>query len=274
MFVMCDEVAVDSSSIVRIWMRKAVQQICWLRAHALVEWCGRLGATHFLRSTRMTADTRIESLETQVRTLKRMLVGVFGVVVVGVLLAATTLQTVPDVIRAKKFEVVNDEGKVLAGLGQGTYGSFLTLRNRSEEVFALLYTDGDGSVLSIYNKDGKRGAAILANANGGVVNVANKEGKSVAVVAANADGGVLSIDNTEGKPVVEISANAIGMGRLIVRNTDGKPVAALFAGSDGMGRLSVRNKDGNPVALLSANADGDGEMKTTDGKGTMTSHTP
>ena len=62
----------------------------------------------------MSTDTRIESLETQVRTLKRMLFGVFGLVVVGGLLAATTLQSVPDVIQAKKFEVVNDEGKVVA----------------------------------------------------------------------------------------------------------------------------------------------------------------
>ena len=53
----------------------------------------------------MTTDTRIESLETQVRTLKRLLFGVFGLVVVGGLLAVTTLQSVPDVIQAKKFEL-------------------------------------------------------------------------------------------------------------------------------------------------------------------------
>ena len=76
----------------------------------------------------MTTDTRIESLETQVRTLKRMLFGVFGLVVVGGLLAATTLQSVPDVIQAKKFEVVNNAGVGVAemsvnadgGAGYGT----------------------------------------------------------------------------------------------------------------------------------------------------------
>ena len=58
----------------------------------------------------MTTDSRIESLETQVRTLKRMLFGVFGLVVVGGLLAATTLQSVPDVVKAKKFIVVDAKG--------------------------------------------------------------------------------------------------------------------------------------------------------------------
>ena len=65
----------------------------------------------------MTESARIASLETQVRILKRMLFGVFGVVVAGAALGATSLQTVPDVIQAKKFEVVNDEGKVLVALG-------------------------------------------------------------------------------------------------------------------------------------------------------------
>ena len=83
----------------------------------------------------MTTDTRIESLETQVRTLKRMLLGVFGLVIVGGLLAATTLQSVPDVIQAKKFEVVNDAGKVVVELEsvlhqETHYGLVTTLNSK------------------------------------------------------------------------------------------------------------------------------------------------
>ena len=61
-------------------------------------------------TTELTAE--LNELRSQVRTLKRMLFGVFGLVVVGGLLAATTLQGVPDVIQAKKFEVVNEGGEV------------------------------------------------------------------------------------------------------------------------------------------------------------------
>ena len=68
----------------------------------------------------MSTDTRIESLESQVRTLKRMLFGVLGVVIVGGLLAATSLQSVPDVVKAKRFEVVNDEGKVFVLISGST----------------------------------------------------------------------------------------------------------------------------------------------------------
>ena len=59
----------------------------------------------------MTDTDRIETLETQVRTLKKILFGLVALIAVGSLLAANALPKVPDVIQAKKFEVVNDDGK-------------------------------------------------------------------------------------------------------------------------------------------------------------------
>ena len=58
----------------------------------------------------MQNDERINGLETQVRTLKRIVYGFGCLLVAGVVVSATSLQTVPDVFRAKQFEVVNDEG--------------------------------------------------------------------------------------------------------------------------------------------------------------------
>ena len=89
-------------------------------------------------------QNELNGLRNQVRTLKRMLFGVFGLVVVGGLLAATTLQSVPDVIRAKQFQVVNDEGTVIVEIG----------------------ATADGGQLRVRNKDGKQVAAIFADANG------------------------------------------------------------------------------------------------------------
>ena len=94
----------------------------------------------------MSTDTRIESLESQVRILKRMLFGVFGVVVVGGLLAATSLQSVPDVVKAKSFQVVTDEGKIVAGI----------------------FSTAGGGLLYVSNKDGNPIAAISVEAHGGV----------------------------------------------------------------------------------------------------------
>ena len=58
----------------------------------------------------MQNEERINGLETQVRTLKRIVYGFGCLLVAGVVVSATSLQTVPDVIQAKKFEVLSDDG--------------------------------------------------------------------------------------------------------------------------------------------------------------------
>ena len=129
----------------------------------------------------MSTDTRIESLESQVRTLKRMLFGVFGLVVVGGLLAATSLQSVPDVIQAKKFQVVTDEGKVIVGLGYGGGGGLLRIFNQYGKQFAVLGLRGEGEGgLGISNKDGVEVAALLAYEDLGMLGIYNKDGEPVA----------------------------------------------------------------------------------------------
>jgi len=117
----------------------------------------------------MTTDARIVSLEHQVRTLRRMLFGVFGVVVVGGLLAATTLQKVPDVVQAKKFEVVDGTGKTVTILDDklmlntpGTMvgivnGAFLVMNEKGQQLTQLS---------SNSPKNGTLGELVLFKANG------------------------------------------------------------------------------------------------------------
>ena len=81
----------------------------------------------------MQNEERINGLETQVRTLKRIVYGFGCLLVAGIVVGATSLQFVPDVIYAKKFEVVNDEGKVVVKMG----------------------ASNDGGGLGIFNNDGK-----------------------------------------------------------------------------------------------------------------------
>ena len=113
----------------------------------------------------MSTDTRIESLEKQVRTLKRVLYTLCGFFVLAVLIAATNLDSVPDVIQAKKFEVVNDEVKVVASFYANMGGGMLSVSNKDGEVVVGLGSDevNGGGVLGINNKDGKRVAGIHAD---------------------------------------------------------------------------------------------------------------
>ena len=200
----------------------------------------------------MSTDTRIESLEKQVRTLKRVLYTLCGVGVLGGLLAATNLNTVPDVIQAKKFEVVNDEVKVVASFYANMGGGMLSFSNKDGEVVAGLGSDevNGGGVLGINNKDGKRVAGIHADENGGVARVFNNKFTEVAGISADANGGLLRI-----------------------QNKDSKYVAGIYTETNG-GLLSISNKDGHPAAAITADADGNGVVRTIDSKGKITSQSP
>ena len=102
----------------------------------------------------MQNEQRINGLENQVRTLKRIVYGFGCLLVAGVVVSATSLQTVPDVIQAKKFEVVNDEGKVIVELrnliGGGVDNGMLVTRNSKGQTLVELTSNmfGHGGVVT------------------------------------------------------------------------------------------------------------------------------
>jgi len=177
-------------------------------------------------------QNELNELRNQVRTLKRMLFGVIGLVVVGGLLAATRLETVPDVIRAKKFEVINAEGTIggeistdsegVLSFRSGGLGSIFKVYNRAEKAIVSIVPNANGGVLIFHNKDGKAVAAIGADANGGLIGVKNNDGQAVAVIGSKSTGGVLDVLNKDGKSVAGIAVGSDGNGVIVTMDSKGK----------------------------------------------------
>jgi len=107
----------------------------------------------------MQNEDRIYILETQVRSLKRIVCLVCCLLVAGVAISATQSQGVPNVIQAKSFEVVNDDGTAIVQLSRTTagLGTIRTMNNQGQELVRLGVTvsgkgfiktlDGNGEVL-------------------------------------------------------------------------------------------------------------------------------
>ena len=139
----------------------------------------------------MQNEERINSLENQVRTLKRIVYGFGCLFVAGVIVSATSLQTVPDVIQAKKFEVVNDEGNVIALLGSNypKTGGTLEVSNNDAAVLASLSANEDAGWLNIRCGSLYPLIEIYADEKmSGVVSLRNKDGRSVASLSGTLDG--------------------------------------------------------------------------------------
>ena len=180
----------------------------------------------------MSDTDRIESLEEQVRSLKRMLLAAFGVLIVAGLLAAKTPQTVPDVIQAKKFELVNDEGRVRARL-------FLTGGQ-----------EGLSAMLQMHEKGGMPVVQVSTNSQGGQLEFFNGKGKNSVSLNTRSSGGSLQVRNEAGQRAARLKAGSHGGGELEIRNKDSQGVVGIGADHSGDGLLRLGNSKGDITASL------------------------
>ena len=183
-----------------------------------------------------TTEDRIESLENQlrdqqeqvrlqqfqVRRQRRWNIALGAVVVVGGLMAATGVRSVPDVIQAKKFEVVNDEGKVIVLI---------------ESVFSKGEHYG-----FVKTQNGKGGALVelgVTSGGNGMVKTQNGKGQILVELGATTKGyGAVETQNGKGQRLVGLGTNQMG-GTVICTNAIGKNVAMIGA----------RQEDGSGVVL-------------------------
>ncbi|MCH8824951.1 MAG: hypothetical protein IH984_15755 [Planctomycetes bacterium] len=100
----------------------------------------------------MTDQQRIEILETQVRRLRWVFIGVVLFASIAIALIVTRPKVMPDVIKAGAFEVVDASGRVVAKMGHHLNNGGIWIFNDQGNSAAFLTIDefGAGS-LSLYN---------------------------------------------------------------------------------------------------------------------------
>jgi len=123
-------------------------------------------------------QNEITELRNQVRTLKRIVYGFGFLLIAGVVVSATSVQTVRDVIQAKKFEVLSDDGKAVVVLS-----SHLLDREMNAED-SIYY----GSVSALNSNGGTLVTLGSNNCNGtGQVATFNGHGRFLVLLGYNQD---------------------------------------------------------------------------------------
>ena len=209
----------------------------------------------------MHADERFVALESQVRTLKRMLFGVFGVVVVGGLLAATTLQSVPDVIQAKKFEVIGQHGKSKAVFGIGPFESvkanepYIAFKNKDGKALAAMGVLPGGGGLALSRSDGSNYAAIVHGDEEGVFAMTNKHGQQTVVLSdVDSSGGILGLSRPDGSLYTGIAHTDKGS---LIKISDKKGNAMAMMGMKGSQPfIGCQDAKGDIAVEITVEADG------------------
>ena len=204
-------------------------------------------------------EQRLEALEQQVRGQRRWNRALGAVIVVGGLLAATSSPSVPEVVQAKKFEVVNDQGKVIVRMNavkhDGEQYGFITTRGRNGQ-----------SLVEI-------GATVKGE---GQVKTQNGRGGTLVTLAANAEGnGFIKTQNGEGGTMVAIAATVGGEGVIKTQNGNGQTLVQLGTTVEGEGMIKTQNgKGGTLVKIGTYTGNRGGSVETFDPRGAPTSEIP
>lgn len=206
----------------------------------------------------MTIEERLERLEGQNTILKACLVALAGVSLACIFLglfgvfggsAAPDQEPVPDIMRAKAFHVVGDDGRVLikledtSGLGASLAGTITTLNGNGQELVRLTAT----------------------TTGEGVVTTTNGEGQELVKLTATTDGkGVVTTTNGKGQELIRLGATKGGRGSVTTMNSEGQELVGLSATEDGRGAVTTRNGKGQELVRLTATDDGRGAVLALD----------
>lgn len=153
----------------------------------------------------MSTEERLDRLERQNRLLKGGVGLTLLAVVAGGLLIFAVLGSVPEVIEARAFHVVTDDGRVLVKLE------------------GMIYDDdtGGGTVTTL-NSQGyptvELGAGPLGGDGSGEVSVLNDQGEEVVRLWALTNEGVITTLNGEGDTLVELGMNDAGDGSITTQS--------------------------------------------------------
>jgi len=150
-------------------------------------------------------ETRFAKIESQVRFQRRIIAFLIILLVAGISYGATA--PIPEVIRARRFEVVNPVGRKVVVIESWKHGGWISTysaKGKYRPSIQLSHTDDGHGFLTVFTEAGK----VIIKAGGvgkgdGLLNVLNYEEKVVIYAAADNDGdGLLKVKSKSGKDLI------------------------------------------------------------------------
>ena len=143
-------------------------------------------------------EQRLADLETNNCRWKKLSLALAGSMLAVTCVAAATPTFIPDVIYGRRFEVVNEQGKTVAVVGQSNGNAELKLFNQAGQLqFAVSGTDR-GGLMSLWNGDSQ---LLRAGNNGlgGTMDIMTAAGNEAARIgAASGQNGYIGVASVNG----------------------------------------------------------------------------
>jgi hypothetical protein len=244
-------------------------------------------------------EQRVADLERQLAEARRLrgrlqrLSAVLALAGVGAVTIAANLQPeVPQVLQARRIEVVDEQGHVVVAAAASEAGGQIDVWNADHINVARLWVNAHGGDLAIWNRAGQNVFGAFAGADGGEVGIWDAKGSPALRGHARPDGGVFTVHNAAGTAVVTAGNDKQGAGAIKVSDArglprftaavdqaggqtrllggDGKPlVVSGAAGTGGGGFVEIFNGQGARVCTTAAGGAGGGRLDLADAAGTV-----
>jgi hypothetical protein len=166
------------------------------------------------------------------------------------------------VMRAQRFELVDDEGKVWATLGfEKPAGAAkarptsrqvsLRLLDRSGAVRARLGLSQEGGVPELELQTGRAGARLdLREGGEPKLSLRDANGRTGVALLSSVIGSVLLLPDQDGEALVGLGTFRDGSSDVILRSATTKASAGLSLSAGGVPGLELHDKDGQPCGRL------------------------
>lgn len=206
-------------------------------------------------------EQRISKLEKSLR-MYRLFFGTSVILLIAAaLMSSGKKNDVPDLVKAKAFQVVDDNGKVLLLLNKEKgNGQMATYSSSGERLVRLFTSDGGAGAINTFDANGTLNFKVTRTTEGGgymaLYNSVEKEIMEVGVTRSNS--GYFQINDDQANKLVWLTRTSGGGGYMSLSN---KGTETLVMSTPEVGsRLSIYNSYSTRIGYLGTQDDRSGNL--------------
>lgn len=141
------------------------------------------------------------------------------------LMGQTHTPEVASVLKAKKIEIIGENGTAMVEIGATPTSGFIYVFGQSEQIAAIGADYLGNGVIETIGPNGEPLVRLTSNRGGnGMIETRNANGKKMLSLGTTYGvGGFLGTYGKNGRPLILVATSTSGLGRLIQFGTDGKP---------------------------------------------------
>lgn len=213
-----------------------------------------------------TIQARLDRVESEARTARRLAGALALVAIGGVALAATEAFEPSPLLQTQRLEILDDAGTPVLSLAADEHGGTFFLRNAAGGEAVEFFVDPQGSGVARVNDDTGQHRVRLSG-GAGDLELATAAGATVATLGVTHDAGRLHIDHAEGHTLVKLGGTGAQSGYATFHDDMGQPRATIGATETRSGTISLWNAQGLPIIDAYADTSDRGVLRVADHEG-------